>query len=276
MFLATSTRYRPVQVLPAKILDIHGITYQEFDPPALLRPYVSCFWQMASAEPLEVSIAHHVLPDSCTDFIFDFGRTDPEAAVVVGITTRPLLVTLKERLDYFAVRFHPGALPFFLPRWTNEFTDRMVPLASAVPVGIAGLISRLRTEVNPLGRIDFLADYLQLQFRDNLHRHSLNPELLGHILQDPGNITVRDLAGTSYKSERQFRRIFEHWFGISPKSFCRIIRLQNTLRLMKRNPHSNLLDTALAGGYYDQAHCNHEFQVLTGLSPGQLAKCMTD
>ena len=271
VFPATPTDYQPVLALPVQARKAWGITYQEYDPPASLRPFVSCFWQMTSAEPLGAAVTHRVVPDGCTDLVFDLASPDAHsAAAVVGVTTRPLLVSLHGRVNYFAARFHPGALPYFVPCWADRLADEVVPLASVARGPVGGLTTQLRTTSDPCERTALLTAYLEQQSprpRDN----DLCPETLRHILQCHGGVTVPELADRSWMSERQFRRVFGQWFGVGPKAFCRIIRFQSLLRLMKHDPGSTVLDTVLAAGYHDQAHFIHEFRGFTGLSPAAFA-----
>lgn len=271
MFSTTSTDYRPVLALPVQAGKAWAITYQEYDPPASLRPFVSCFWQMGSEEPIGAAVTHRVVPDGSTDLVFDLGSPDAHtAAAVVGVTTRPLVVSLHGRVDYFAVRFRPGALPHFVPCWADGLIDQLVPLASVAQESVGRLTAQLRTTADPHERTALLAAYLEQHFH-NPRGNDLCPETLRHILQCHGAVTVPELADRSSMSERQFRRVFGQWFGVGPKAFCRIMRFQSLLRLIKRNP-GGLLHTVLAGGYHDQAHFIHEFRGFTGLSPTAFAR----
>jgi transcriptional regulator GlxA family with amidase domain len=61
--------------------------------------------------------------------------------------------------------------------------------------------------------------------------------------------------------ERRFKRVV----GVSPKKFASMLRLQRAVRL--HTPGTDLAELALAAGYYDQAHFNHDFRRATGHAP---------
>lgn len=61
--------------------------------------------------------------------------------------------------------------------------------------------------------------------------------------------------------ERRFRRVV----GVTPKKFASMLRLQHAVRLQATG--LDLTEVALAAGYYDQAHFNHDFRRATGSAP---------
>jgi len=57
---------------------------------------------------------------------------------------------------------------------------------------------------------------------------------------------------------------------VNPKEFSRVQRFLHALRLLRKQEHETLTETALACGYFDQAHFNHEFREFAGITPGEL------
>ena len=55
--------------------------------------------------------------------------------------------------------------------------------------------------------------------------------------------------------------------GITPKLYCRLHRFQRVLQQITSGVPVDWADVALGGGYYDQAHMNHEFYDFSGISP---------
>ena len=58
---------------------------------------------------------------------------------------------------------------------------------------------------------------------------------------------------------------------MSPKEFGRISRFLHALQLLTAGNHRSLTGVALDCGFFDQAHFNHEFRELAGMSPGNLS-----
>jgi len=64
-------------------------------------------------------------------------------------------------------------------------------------------------------------------------------------------------------------------YGVSPKYFARVARMQQVARRLALSPHERLFDLALDVGYFDQAHFSHDLRALTGLSPRDLRTVLT-
>ena len=69
---------------------------------------------------------------------------------------------------------------------------------------------------------------------------------------------------------RHLTRQFQRAVGVSPKEFARVSRFLRALRILDEGQHRSLADVALSCGFSDQAHFNHEFRELAGMSPGEL------
>lgn len=89
------------------------------------------------------------------------------------------------------------------------------------------------------------------------------------IYQRKGQLSVEKdvLIGIG---SRHLRRIFNHYIGISPKKFSKIVRFQSILRHMMSNPNNFSKGGYLDFGYFDQPHFIHEFKSLSGVTPSFL------
>ncbi|WP_420917122.1 helix-turn-helix domain-containing protein [Dictyobacter halimunensis] len=68
-------------------------------------------------------------------------------------------------------------------------------------------------------------------------------------------------------SQRHFIQVFGEAVGLTPKLFCRVQRFQALLRSLEYGRPVHWAEAALNCGYYDQAHCIHDFQAFSGLTP---------
>jgi AraC-like DNA-binding protein len=87
------------------------------------------------------------------------------------------------------------------------------------------------------------------------------------------HLRVRQLAVQLDISERQLSRNFRAMFGMSPKQFARIARVERVL--MTRARGATWADIAHVAGFTDQAHMVNEFTEIVGVSPGQLLRGIT-
>lgn len=78
---------------------------------------------------------------------------------------------------------------------------------------------------------------------------------------------VAELAQAFELSRRQLDRRFSEALGRSPREFRRISRFSRAWRLAGEGRVTSWADLAADAGYFDQAHLNHDFRNLTGVTP---------
>src|SRR5690606_6326371 len=88
------------------------------------------------------------------------------------------------------------------------------------------------------------------------------------ILRHNGMLNVETDLDTGV-SPRQLRRMFEHYTGANMKTFSKVVRFQNFLRMAKA-PGNTVNGLLYDAGYYDQAHFIKEFKELYGTTPGKV------
>jgi hypothetical protein len=120
--------------------------YEEFVPTFVLRPFVRCYWHMASDGEPAAEITNRVLPDGCIDILYNL--SDPlrrlgfeeelrQSTYLIGAMRKPSLVRFGRNLDVVGIRFQPGgplhhtpivatAKPFVDGRPTRIFSDGLL------------------------------------------------------------------------------------------------------------------------------------------------------
>ncbi|QFR97684.1 helix-turn-helix domain-containing protein [Streptomyces tsukubensis] len=93
------------------------------------------------------------------------------------------------------------------------------------------------------------------------------------LCRTAGSIGIRQLAGGTGWSTRQFEHRFRQQIGLAPKTAARVLRLRRALSLLSRG-HSGV-DTSLRCGFADQAHLSREVKRMTTLSPSRLVAVRT-
>ena len=97
-----------------------GVAYEEYLPPAALRPWVAVFWRIRATVAFDLRI----LPDGCMDVI---------GGDIVGSFSRPQTVTLSPGGVYEGIRFHPGGFPALSGVPADELVDLRIPIRDVLP-----------------------------------------------------------------------------------------------------------------------------------------------
>jgi AraC-like DNA-binding protein len=258
-----------------------AVRFSEYPVPLALVPFVKCIWSQESDVPILDANRERILPDSCVELVFHF--RDPfrthfadgtnalqSCSFVVGQMKRFLEIEPAGRMGLIAVRFYARGAYLFFQR----------PL-SVVAAGIVDLQDIWKDQANELSERIALANgmpervrliervLLELLSRNGRYDATVN-RALQLIETNCGQLNVAQLAEDLGVSSRQLTRRFQHTVGLSPKEFSRVSRFLHALRSMSGHEHSTLTETAMACGYFDQAHFNHEFREMAGMAPGEL------
>lgn len=87
---------------------------------------------------------------------------------------------------------------------------------------------------------------------------------------------VGEVAEASGYSAKRFIHLFTEGVGLSPKRFCRILRLQAVVNRLAMGARVEWAEVAAAGGYCDQSHLIRDFRAMTGLTPEQYRPVAAD
>ena len=88
------------------------------------------------------------------------------------------------------------------------------------------------------------------------------------ILRAGGCLSIDTLTERIGIGPRRLHRTFNRQVGLSPKTLCRIVRFQHSLRMLERGPNGpEWARIAVECGYYDQSHFIKEFKAFSGKEP---------
>lgn len=247
----------------------------ELYPSPPLRGYISRYWswqEEASLPPL--------LPGCGGEMFFyqqpvEIVRPDSEESVR---QTSALLLPrdgafrfrLRAPISFIAVRFRTGALRHFCPLAETELID-----ASLNPIDVWGksaaqLEQRLYDAPHVSEKVQIIERFLLRQLALNKKdRHAWLDEATRRMYYRHSSVTQQELVALSGFGERYFQKTFKNHFGIAPRHFQRIIRLEQLTRHLLLNQQRDYLDTALEYGYYDQSHFIKDFRFFIGDTPSR-------
>ncbi len=251
------------------------MNYLERPPSPPLQRYLEAFWQLETTQPLTNSTQEKILPDGCTEIIFNLaerfqrfhvnGTIEKQPRViVVGQMRQHVAIAPTGSVRLFGIRFKPsGAFPFLrLP--LHELTDQILNAAEMWRGFVNELEERLHNAHSFPEKIR-QAEIVLLR-RLQLKGDRAVEVLVDRIIASEGMRSVTELAHDLGLSTRQLERGFQIHVGLSPKLLARIIRFQKVFKAIEENPHG-WSNVALSCGYYDQAHLIHDFKAFSGRNP---------
>ncbi|MCB1201589.1 MAG: AraC family transcriptional regulator [Leptospiraceae bacterium] len=262
--------------------------FRIFPPHPALSDFVSRFWVMSSQKS-EAGVVHPVIPNGrvkmmfnfADDFLLDYEDSHEKllrAPTLVGQMSRPALVTSTGQIGVIGVEFHPfGAAPFF--NLDQREILRQVPYLAEL--NLKSWHSDLNDRFRELKENSERVNLLQQVMLRHIQKRSLQlPQKIErirsilHELKSSGRLVhSAESHGISY---RTFERLHTQYVGLSPKELQKIFQVQNLFSIVQKNPGCTWAVYAAEAGYSDQAHMIRHFRSLTGCTPVQFMKRMTE
>ena len=193
------------------------------------------------------------MPDGCTDILIAPAR---RSIRVVGVMSRALIVA-DDVPELLGIRLQPWAARAFLGVSADQLRDREVALGDVNSMLASAF---LRIDSLPT-MIETLGGSVWRRWLSNVPDDRVT-RVTGAICVSSA-LCVKELARSVSLSERQLHRLFVSHVGLGPKTFARVMRLQDAVQGVQSG--ARLSDVALAAGYADQAHFCRDIRALTGL-----------
>ena len=253
--------------------------YREYPVPPAVMPFITCIWSLeGDGAPRE-----RILPDGCVELVFHFrdqfcthfanGKSSmqPES-FVVGQMNRFIEIEPRGRIGFVAVRFNARGAYRFLPGSLKAAASAVVDVADIWKTSYREWGDSIASATTMSNRVATVEALLFQMLRSGRGPDAIVDRALQLIAAHFGELKIASIASQIGTSERELGRRFENSVGLSPKQFSRVYRFRHALHRLRTKRPENLTETAVACGYYDQAHFNHEFRELTGIAPGELFK----
>ncbi|GAB4378756.1 MAG: helix-turn-helix domain-containing protein [Salibacteraceae bacterium] len=246
-----------------------------------LKDDVLCYWQMRGEIDENVGINSRYLPKGQNLLIFNYGSDieymdatkfkylNPKVIVVPAFATSRI-INQKGKIDLFGISFIGDGLYKLLgqpmAKIVNNFPDNLKQKSENLHTDLDGLDFPQKTAIAE----KFLTDNIN----QNLNSPPLK-QAIKAIHQAKGKITIGDIAKKVYVSERQLQRLFKTRIGISPKVYCKIIRVNNYIDLLlSKDETVDWMELVVEYDYHDQSHLINEVKSIAKLSPKKLQSYM--
>lgn len=210
------------------------------------------------------------VPDGCIDIFID--EDDPDLkAYVAGTVLDGSPTPLEKGHKYFGIRFMPGVVPAFIDGTLKDFIDNTFDLSLC-----SKFSNIIQDGIFSCGGFRDKANFIQNFYHQTLinkaldhfsARLSIVKEIQKISDSSEGTIQIKDIVEKTGYTERYIDKVFKDETGLTPKTYCKIVRFQNTIQHINFDNDITLTDLITEHGYYDQSQFIHEFKKLSGQSP---------
>ena len=187
------------------------------------------------------------------------------AGLVSCARATPLTLYRTPRLRCVGLRLHAAVMPSLLRASPASLPDAMADARDVFGPAWDTLLQRLR-EARSMRSVALLLEFAHERLRGEVHVERMRRALL--LKQAALHRTcTREVLGIG---ERHFERVFAGAFGLTPKLFQRVARMEGLLRDALACGRTDV-DLALRHGYFDQSHMGRDLRALAGASLRALA-----
>lgn len=208
------------------------------------------------------------VPDASVDILFLCDATYPEVRIC-GSVLNAKYVDLQTNKRYFGVRFKPGFIPGFINLTPKELVDGEFALQD-ICRHATNLLEKIAREpcFNQQTEI-FMSHYGQYLYRET---SQVCQHINKLIISSDGDIKVAELEKETGYSLRYINKLFTENFGLSPKSYCLMLKFQSSLNQLINQQSLLLTHLAQEQGYADQSHFIRHFKKYAALTPKNFVK----
>lgn len=210
----------------------------------------------------------HVIPDGCNDIIISFDGSNIKSFVSPSISSLYNFSFNKQKW-VLGMRFLPGA--------TYSLFHNDLEYSSDCAIDIPPLLSDFKNIEDRLwacssftDKCNIIIDYIANKTLIDSSVQNLLNYCVNRILVTRGRLLVTHLEYETNYSIRYIRKLFNKYIGHSPKELSVIVRVQNTLQFILKNPTAKLGYVAIKFGFSDQSHMNREFNRILNTTSGRI------
>lgn len=242
-----------------------------------LKSDVLCYWQMSGDIRSKEGVRSRFLPKGQNLLVFNFGnRVEKQDIIPQGYSESPFfiipaiksstIINQKGKIDLFGVSFIGEGLFKLMHQPVSN-------LISGFPNKLLAKYKDLYSELNDnsfSGKVIITEKFLTENLNQNLNSPPFQMAI-NIIHGTKGVIKVSEIAKKVYVSERQLQRLFKTRIGISPKDYCKIVRVNNYLEfILHRNKSVDWMELVVEYNYHDQPHLISEVKSIAKLPPNKL------
>jgi AraC-like DNA-binding protein len=243
-----------------------------------LKDNVLCYWEMTGIIDQEKGIDMRYIPKGQNLLIINFGNpilqldTPEETSLlhspffIIPAVSSSRLFNQKGKIDLFGISFIADGL-------FNLIQTPISKLQNSFPANLKDKCEEMYAQMKQMTFSD-RSKLVESFLIGHIKQNNKNPSFSNAykiIKETKGCIKVSDLAKKVCVSERQLQRLFKTRLGISPKDYCKVVRVNSYIDFISnRDKLVDWMELVVEFDYHDQPHLINEVKAISKLSPQKL------
>ncbi len=256
------------------------LMYSKYLPDVRLSPFLICYYffegkfddvKIIQSPPTGYAAMTFNFIDGyevCSGVDTEF--TASPCAVIIGQQTKNYKLRLSGHIQQIGVVFKPTAVATLFNYSVKDLADKRIALKVVIGEAASRLLfERLKNESRTDFRLGLIHSFL-LEAMDGYEKRMNVADLASDIiLKTNGTITIEELLDQLCVSRRHLERKFTEKVGLTPKQYCRIVRMAHLSNIVAHHEEIDWQDLVYKGGFHDQNHFIKDFKALNTLSPSK-------
>lgn len=256
--------------------------FKSYSPGNALQNFVRTYHVRHFEFPPEMEIPVKTFPPRAEHYILFYVKGSETIQIgknkivnstttLIGQYTKMVIRLTSPQFLIIQVAFFPGALFQLTQIPFRKFRDQVYELKNIYPDETREVDRKLAEAADYEQMINVVDNFLTDLFQKNAKiTNPVFEKNIPHIFNEPTISKIEKLATDSCLSTRQFERLSQQYFGVSPKTMTRIIRFNNSYTIHSRNLHYSWPEVAIASGYTDYQHMVRDYKDFAGITPSKL------
>lgn len=219
----------------------------------------------------------YIIPDGVSDIIFmlngSYNRVDLTGDITYTVQhcsyvpafTKAVKVTQEPLTSCLGIRLRPGALKFLTGFDAADLQNPVYALSDLLPDFSESIMESIESGKEQNDIVNYIYTFLQ-SFEGSENKVNYVDDFIKTVNSFSGIVSIKNFCDNYGVHKSTLEKRFKEYVGISPKSYCKIIRFKNALHQI-HSSNSPLTQIGYDSGYFDQSHMIKDFKNILGITP---------